>query len=289
MFYPRCPRTQGGQATVLRTSCVPSMLNSLMPAGAVSSRARPAAWPQWGACYLPGLACTGYFWAGWPAGLPRGGRPGRRIFPAWLGIRPASASARRSRNSIWALVLRNSSAAHRARASWTAGSSRSNTLLRSLTALPCLPSLVEGPGVDDLLGGLLAAQDHEQVGHHRGLALLIELDHVLFFQPLEGELDHADRSLDDLHPGAHHGAGLLLAQHCLGNLRGIRQPGQPRLDDRHPGRCDAVGDLCGQLAGDLLRVVAQRQHAAVLAGVGVPGCDVADRGLGLDRDELGVL
>ena len=49
-------------------------------------------------------------------GLLRG-RPGLRISPALPGSRPASASARRSRNSIWALVLRNSSAAHLARAS----------------------------------------------------------------------------------------------------------------------------------------------------------------------------
>jgi len=54
---------------------------------------------------------------GQPGWVSRGGRPGLRIFPAWLGIRPASRSARRSRNSIWALVLRKSSAAHLARAS----------------------------------------------------------------------------------------------------------------------------------------------------------------------------
>jgi hypothetical protein len=56
------------------------------------------------------------------AGLPARGRPRGRISLARLGSRPASASARRSRNSIWALVLRSSSLAHRARASWTAGS-----------------------------------------------------------------------------------------------------------------------------------------------------------------------
>jgi hypothetical protein len=45
------------------------------------------------------------------------GRPGRRWGVTRLGSRPASARARRSRNSIWALVLRSSSAAHLARAS----------------------------------------------------------------------------------------------------------------------------------------------------------------------------
>ena len=95
-----------------------------------------------------------------PGRLAAGGRPRGRIGPARPGSLPASASARRSRNSIWALVLRNSSLAHRARASWTAGSRRSRTLLRSVTAVPWLLSLVQGPGVDHWLGGLLAAQDH---------------------------------------------------------------------------------------------------------------------------------
>ncbi len=63
------------------------------------------------------------------------------------------------------------------------GSSRSRTLLRSVTAVPWLPSLVEGAGVDDRLGGLLAAQHHEQVGDHRGIALLIQLDDVLVLEP----------------------------------------------------------------------------------------------------------
>src|SRR2546422_44856 len=63
----------------------------------------------------------GWFW---------GGRPGWGGAPAEDGSRPASASARRSRNSICALVLRNSSPAHLASASCTAGSSRSRTCLR---------------------------------------------------------------------------------------------------------------------------------------------------------------
>ena len=62
-----------------------------------------------------------------------GGRPRLGRGPALFGIRPASSRARRSSISIWALRLRNSSAAHRARASWTAGSIRSSTCLRSLT------------------------------------------------------------------------------------------------------------------------------------------------------------
>jgi hypothetical protein len=164
-----------------------------------------------------------------PVRLAAGGRPRGRIGPARPGSRPASASARRSRNSIWALVLRSSSLAHLARASWTAGSSRRRMLLRSVTTVPWLSSLVEGAGVDDRLGGLLAAQHHEQVGDHRCLALLIQLDDVLFLEPLQGQLDHADRAFHDCPPGADHRVGPLLAQHGLGaqGRRPIRVPLTP--------------------------------------------------------------
>src|SRR5277367_917217 len=95
------------------------------------------------------------------------------------GIRPASPRARRSRNSIWALVERISSAAHFARASWTAGSSRSRMLLRSAMSAA---SRVQRAGVHHLLRGLLAAQHDQQVGNHGGFALLIEFDDVLLIE-----------------------------------------------------------------------------------------------------------
>ncbi len=69
----------------------------------------------------------------WTGASSTFGRPGLLIFPAWLGVRPASARASRSRYSICALVLRSSSAAQRASASCTAGSRRKSTLLRSVT------------------------------------------------------------------------------------------------------------------------------------------------------------
>ena len=62
-----------------------------------------------------------------------GGRPRFGSGAAFLGIRPASVSARRSNSSICALTLRISSLAHRARASCTAGSTLSRTCRRSLT------------------------------------------------------------------------------------------------------------------------------------------------------------
>jgi hypothetical protein len=74
--------------------------------------------------------------SGGPYGF--GGRPRLGIGPACRGIRPASLRARRSTISTWALRLRKSSLAHRARASWTAGSMRSSTCLRSrLTNRAC--------------------------------------------------------------------------------------------------------------------------------------------------------
>ncbi len=60
-----------------------------------------------------------------------GGRPRLGMGLACRGIRPASLRARRSSISMWALRLRNSSADHRVRASWTVGSMRSSTCLRS--------------------------------------------------------------------------------------------------------------------------------------------------------------
>jgi benzoate membrane transport protein len=95
--------------------------------------------------------------------------------------------------------------------------------------------LVERAGVHDLLGGLLAAQHHEQVRDHGCLALLVQLDDALVVQPLQRELDHADRALDDPLPRGDDGAGLLLAQHGLSDLGGVRQPGEPGLDDPDAG------------------------------------------------------
>ena len=60
-----------------------------------------------------------------------GGRPGRRMGAASPGRRPARFRASRSRYSICAFTDRRSSAAQRARAVCTDGSSRSSTCLRS--------------------------------------------------------------------------------------------------------------------------------------------------------------
>jgi 2-desacetyl-2-hydroxyethyl bacteriochlorophyllide A dehydrogenase len=147
-------------------------------------------------------------------------------------------------------------------------------------------SLVERAGVDDLLGGLLAAEHHQQVGDHRGLALLVKLHHPLLLQALQGQPDHADRALHDGQAGADHGRGLLLAEHGLRDLRRVGQPGQPGLDHVDPGRGDPLGDLGGQLRGDLGGVLAQGKLSLAVTGVRVGRGDVPHRGLGLDRHEL---
>jgi len=99
-------------------------------------------WPEWSMSnsgsrasrVAPPDSCAGQV-EGRSPGSRRsvGGRPRLGKGPALFGIRPASSRARRSSISMWALMLRNSSAAHRAKASWTMGSILSSTCLRSLT------------------------------------------------------------------------------------------------------------------------------------------------------------
>src|SRR5438034_7129783 len=94
--------------------------------------------------------------------------------------RPADRRASRRAYSICALTLRRSSDAHRASAAYTSGSSRSSSFFRSTMGS------VEGSGVDDGLGGPVATEDDQQVGHHLRLALLVEFDHVLLTQAGQG-------------------------------------------------------------------------------------------------------
>ena len=83
--------------------------------------------------------------------------------------------------------------------------------------------LVQRARVDDGLGIAVAAQHHQQIAHHAGLALLVELDDMLGAQQLERHLDHANRALDDLLPRGDDGVRLLPPQHRAGDLGGVRQ------------------------------------------------------------------
>jgi hypothetical protein len=44
---------------------------------------------------------------------------------------------------------------------------------------------------------LIAAQDHQQVAHHGGLALLVKLDDALLIKLLESQPHHADGPFDN--------------------------------------------------------------------------------------------
>jgi hypothetical protein len=69
---------------------------------------------------------------------------------------------------------------------WIQPQQHTLAITHCLAALPA-PSLVQRAGVDDRLGRLLAAQNDEQVGDHRGLALLVQLDDAFGVQPLQGQ------------------------------------------------------------------------------------------------------
>ena len=67
-------------------------------------------------------------------------------------------------------------------------------------------------------------------------------------EPGQGQLDHADRALDDPRAGGDDGAGLLPAQHRLRDLRCVREVADPDLHDLDAGQHDPLGNLLGQLA-----------------------------------------
>src|SRR5690606_14403613 len=70
-----------------------------------------------------------------------------------------------------------------------------NTMARLMS--PTILSSVQRAAVDDRLGGAVAAQHHEQVADHGGLALLVQVDHVVLLQFVKRHLYHADRTGHD--------------------------------------------------------------------------------------------
>ncbi len=103
-------------------------------------------------------------------------------------LRPARIRASSMIHWSWPLVLRNSSAAHRSTASSVWASMRSTKLL--VPSFATAGSIIQGTRVDDRLGVVLGAEDDEQVAHHGGLALFVELYHAFFFQVVKGQFDH---------------------------------------------------------------------------------------------------
>ncbi len=95
----------------------------------------------------------------------------------FFGSRPFAFNAWRRANSICALTLRRSSAAHRSRAACTSGEMRSANALRLGTI-----DLVERASVEDRGGLALAGEHDQQVGNHLSLALVVELDDIALAQ-----------------------------------------------------------------------------------------------------------
>ena len=102
----------------------------------------------------------------------------------------------------------------------------------------------------------------------------------------ERHLDHAHCAVNDPRAGCNHGGRLLAPQHDLGDLGRVGQPGDPGLDDVDAGGDNPGCDLGGELAGDLVGVVAQREDvvaAAIVIRVAVG--NMAERCLALGIDE----
>src|SRR6202142_3522620 len=107
------------------------------------------------------------------------------------------------------------------------------------------PLGVERACVEDGLRLGLAAEDDQEVGHHCGLPLLIQLDDSLLGELPQRHLDHADGAEHDLLARGDHRLGLLAAEHRLGDLRGVREVRQAGLLDAYPGPGKAVLGLLG--------------------------------------------
>src|SRR5262245_51412143 len=111
-------------------------------------------------------------------------RCGRRVLVrgAVLIARPRLARASRSHHSIWPVTLRRSWAASASLEAATAGSRRSKNAFLDGGSPTRGSLLIQRPGVDDRLRLAFRAQYHQQVGHHRGAPLVIEIDHATFGQ-----------------------------------------------------------------------------------------------------------
>ena len=62
---------------------------------------------------------------------------------------------------------------------------------------PLIGLLVQGAGIDDGLRPPVAAQHHEEIRDHGGLAFFVQVDDTLLGETNERHLHHADRPLDN--------------------------------------------------------------------------------------------
>ena len=111
-------------------------------------------------------------------------------------------------------------------------------------------SRIQAAGVDDRRRRLIATEHNHQVADHRRFAFFVEVDDATLTEASERELDHAHCTVDDTRAGGHDCAGLLTAQHGLGDLRSVGEVADPYLDDLEPGDDDPLRDFPGELARD---------------------------------------
>ena len=129
--------------------------------------------------------------------------------------------------------------------------------------------LIQTAGVDDGLSVVVAAQHHQQVGHHGGLALLVQIYQIALVQALEGHFHHAHGAVHDHLAGVDDGRGLLTLQHDGCDLGGVGQIGDAGFDDLQTGLGHLGLDLVTDAAGHHFTGAAQRAVVGVTVTGGV--------------------
>ena len=143
------------------------------------------------------------------------------------------------------------------------------------------------PRVDDGLDAFFTAQHHEQIAHHRRLALFVERHDVLAAQLVQRHLDHADGAFDDLLARGDNRRRLLPPQHRARNFRRVGEVADPRLDDFDTGFRQPLLHFVAHPIGDFAAGRQPQRHLRILMRiVGIRGRQIPHRGLALHVDEV---
>ena len=148
--------------------------------------------------------------------------------------------------------------------------------------------LVERAGVEYGLGGLVGAENHEQIADHGGLLGLVQLYDILVVYLLEGHLHHGYGTLDYLLAGGDDGLGLLAAQHDGRDLGCVGEVVDAGLEYRYAGHLQALVEFLDQLAVDGIASAAQGNGVGLLYAevvVGVVAGHLAQGRVALYADE----
>ena len=127
-----------------------------------------------------------------------------------------------------------------------------------------MPLLIQRTGVEYRLGGLVGAEDHEQVADHGGLLGLVQFYDILVVYLLEGHLHHGYGSLDYLLARGDDGFCLLAAQHDCGDLGCVGEVVDAGLEYRDTGHLQTLVEFLDQLAVDGIASAAQGNGVALL-------------------------